>query len=696
MATKRISIAEELLNAVTPEPFTKVLCLLHDTRAVSPDDFKRKRPELMKHHWLDSTVLLSPNKSKPTCTGLFEIFGKLCSVNAVDMKEQLIDWICDNRVDLANCMSIALNQSNQSLTEWLQKLTMNDDFVPDELTLYCLARFTGHHALVYTNDFCWSTLLNQFRLSEDALYERSKVKLVYVGHHMFNELKDIRLPKPSPPEPALTTKSVAKKQKPNKRSKKVTSRGDKPKPKRTKKSAELVGSMTPAPLRPTRRNRKSIDYFKLNDGLDESVVESPKQKKHKPYSPPPRAGPSTTQQAARKRKSSYDITEEMKLPDLVSNTCKSDALNGGTINDPPSKSTRAKTLAVEQTSNDPVVSSNIPASDEISEPEKTTVQPNVEPIGHDTCTTTDEEDAIEALLALGELPDSSNTVNMQNENEQLMPIGNFNTGMDINPVEIKLGTDDVAKAIAELPADHRLTPSAPNTKADASPCVESPDKDDSTSESEIEQGPKTSPKTNKDTKDNPVPDHTSPSKGTLKVTKYGLRKAPRRTRSYKCQNCGKRERSVRELNIHHRQAHPPLLCSDCNKIFYVPSTFQLHVYEHQKDKNFICETCGQKFSFKGQLDQHMIVHRSIKTHKCMSKNCNRWFMRKADLKVHTATHDKKEYTCEHCTLFKTYLKKYWKEHMKGHDDILPYACSICKKRFLYRQQVSRHKAKDHK
>ena len=88
---------------------------------------------------------------------------------------------------------------------------------------------------------------------------------------------------------------------------------------------------------------------------------------------------------------------------------------------------------MEQTSNDPVVSSNIPASDEISEPEKTTVQPNVEPVGHDTCTTTDEEDAIEALLALGELPDSSNTLNMQDENEQLMPIGNFNTGMDINP-----------------------------------------------------------------------------------------------------------------------------------------------------------------------------------------------------------------------------------------------------------------------
>ena len=296
----------------------------------------------MKNHWLDSTVLLSPDKSKPTCTGLFEIFGKLYSVNAVDMKEQLIDWICDNHVDLANCMSIALNQSKQSLTGWLQQITMNDEFVPDELTLYCLACFTGHHALVYTNDFCWSTLLNQFHLSEDALYERSKVKLVYVGHHMFIELKDIRLPKPTPPVPAQTPKSVAKKPKPNKRSKKVTSRGDKPK--RTKKSGEPIRPVTPPPPRPTRRNRKSIDYFKLNDGLDEPVVEIPKQKKHKPYSPPPRAGPSTTLQAARKRKSCQDITEEMKLPDLVSNTSTSDALNGRTLTDPPRKSSSTQTL----------------------------------------------------------------------------------------------------------------------------------------------------------------------------------------------------------------------------------------------------------------------------------------------------------------------------------------------------------------
>ena len=445
MAAKQISMAEELFNAVTPEPFTKVLCLLHDTRVVSTENFKRKHHELMKRHWLDSTVLLSPDKSKPTCTGLFEIFGKLCSMNAVDMKEQLIDWVCDNRVDLANCMSIALNQSKQTLTEWLRKITMNDDFIPDELTLYCLARLTGHHALVYTNDFCWSTLLNQFRLSEDALYERSKVKLVYVGHHMFIELKDIRVPKPTPSIPVQAPTSAHKKPKPNKKNKKVTSRGDKPK--RAKKTGEPIRPVTPPPPRPTRRNRKNVDYLKLNDGLDEPAIESPKQKRHKPNSPPPRAGPSVTRQAARKRKACKDNSEEMKLPDLVINTSSPDAFNGRTSIDRGRIACKQTVVQVETAKNTPVtdpvhsdsmVRGNTSTPKVTSELPSVTAQQHFEPPGHDTCTTTDEEDAVEALLSLGLIPDTITTTDVQNDNDELMPIGGTSTVVDANPVKIKL------------------------------------------------------------------------------------------------------------------------------------------------------------------------------------------------------------------------------------------------------------------
>ena len=80
----------------------------------------------------------------------------------------------------------------------------------------------------------------------------------------------------------------------------------------------------------------------------------------------------------------------------------------------------------------------------------------------------------------------------------------------------------------------------------------------------------TTPKMTDSTTDDSVPDPASPNKGTLKVTNYGLRKGHHKKRSYKCQNCGKCENSVRELNEHHWWSHPPLLCSDCNKIFYGP------------------------------------------------------------------------------------------------------------------------------
>ena len=55
--------------------------------------------------------------------------------------------MCDKCTELANCMAIALNQSNQTFTEWLQRITLNEEFEPDELMIYCLSLFL----LVYLN-----------------------------------------------------------------------------------------------------------------------------------------------------------------------------------------------------------------------------------------------------------------------------------------------------------------------------------------------------------------------------------------------------------------------------------------------------------------------------------------------------------------------------------------------------------------
>ena len=86
-----MSMAEELLNAITPEPFTKILCLLHNTRTISIEAFKEKRKELMKHHWVDSTILLTPDKKHASVTGIFELFSKKTRLSATELNEMLID-----------------------------------------------------------------------------------------------------------------------------------------------------------------------------------------------------------------------------------------------------------------------------------------------------------------------------------------------------------------------------------------------------------------------------------------------------------------------------------------------------------------------------------------------------------------------------------------------------------------------------
>ena len=162
-------------------------------------------------------------------------------LNATELKETLIDWMCDKQTELGNCMAIALNQSKLSFAEWLQKVTLNENFVPDDLTIYCLSRFLNVHTLVYTKDFCWSTLLKQFKMDEDELYSKSDIKLVYVGHDMYVELKHIRQQKPKPPQPAVPsvtlpeTKNNKKSTKSRKRKTKVTNQGDKPHSKPGKK-----------------------------------------------------------------------------------------------------------------------------------------------------------------------------------------------------------------------------------------------------------------------------------------------------------------------------------------------------------------------------------------------------------------------------------------------------------------------------
>ena len=88
------------------------------------------------------------------------------------------------------------------------------------------------------------------------------------------------------------------------------------------------------------------------------------------------------------------------------------------------------------------------------------------PVGHDTATT-DEEEAVEALLALSNLPDMDDKGNGSDDNANLMPIDGPSRSIDVNPVKAKLSMDDISQAIEQLLMESRLEVATQMTQSDA-------------------------------------------------------------------------------------------------------------------------------------------------------------------------------------------------------------------------------------
>ena len=187
------------------------------------------------------------------------------------------------------------------------------------------------------------------------------------------------------------------------------------KPKREKRSRTLSESrqvtfgIAPLPVisRSVRSNRKNIDYLTLNDGLEDNEVPSPKRRRKATYRP--RSGPSSTRQAAHKYTAS---PESQGVKDTGTNSTLP------AVPPPVSKSTPSDELTgVPNETDDQIL------PDLVLEHEEPNTTQAVSP--------EEEMDAAAALLSLGEM--GNETLDDNNENAELMPIGGQNIPLDIAP-----------------------------------------------------------------------------------------------------------------------------------------------------------------------------------------------------------------------------------------------------------------------
>ena len=271
--------------------------------------------------------------------------------------------------------------------------------------------------------------------SDEEIIALCAVNLIFLGPTIYGIICDIRTPQPESNLIPLQPSGQS-----SKRDRKVTcwdsTHGHKTSDKRGKgrgrgshgkRSQTLsesrqenfrisISNITPHTV---RSSRQPIDYLSLNDGYEDETLNNPKRWRKDTYRP--RSGPSANRLAAHKRMSSPEsVTVEEDTP--------------------------ATTLsAIPTTSGDRETLTGIPVEDQklpdlvVNQNEPDTVEPdNVEQAAIAVNTVSTEEDlkAASTLLSLGDTRDD--TLDDDDKNAQLMPIGGINVPVDIAPEPLRL------------------------------------------------------------------------------------------------------------------------------------------------------------------------------------------------------------------------------------------------------------------
>ena len=427
------------------ELFIKPIRGLYLEHTITIEEFKDRNTSVMKTRWVDTEHSSAGEK-------IYELYDPKNQGELV--KESFQEWLCDNRNEITQCIGITLRNHEKSYAEWFRYVDSRSG--PDELALYGLSWKHGIHTAVFNKGYIWTTLADHVLRSDEEIISLCGVNLLFLDETTYGILRKIRAPNPT------TTKQKTPVGKPRQKALKkmcrepARNKNNKPKTEQPTKTPRAHGKRArtlsesrqvsfgiqapPAVNRPLRQNRSNIDYLTLNDGLEEDELSSPRRKKKPTYRPG--SGPSATRQAASK----HMISPEAKTTDKEKPKAALPAI--------PSLPAVQTLPAVPGTShgksdqsNKPLTGVPVTTDDQLPDLVLAHDDPDVSQ-ATGAVSTEEEIDAAETLLSLGEVRDD--TLDNDDENAVLMPIGGPNVTVDVAPEPIRLDPVNVDKAIAEL------------------------------------------------------------------------------------------------------------------------------------------------------------------------------------------------------------------------------------------------------
>ena len=172
-------------DTANSEQFVTPVHGLYSEHVISIEDFKDRNVELLKNCWIDTTH----GKKGET---IYELYDP--DTDGEIVKELMQEWLCDNRHQITECISIALWNHEFTYAEWFRYVDAQSG--PDELALYSLSRKYGIHTSVYNKSYVWTTLMNHITRTDEEIFKLSGVNLVYLGPTVYGIIREIRAPQP--------------------------------------------------------------------------------------------------------------------------------------------------------------------------------------------------------------------------------------------------------------------------------------------------------------------------------------------------------------------------------------------------------------------------------------------------------------------------------------------------------------------
>lgn len=191
-----------------------------------------------------------------------------------------------------------------------------------------------------------------------------------------------------------------------------------------------------------------------------------------------------------------------------------------------------------------------------------------------------------------------------------------------------------------------------------------------------------------------------------------------------CKFCGKIFQYSSDMKKHSCRLAPelPFKCSFCPKSFGRESTLKMHQGRHTGNLPHKCDHCSKGFANVCKLKRHVLIHTAEKPHRC--DKCPKAFNDLWRLKEHVHIHESGKFVCYIChkeLSTQWYLDMHLKtshkqekglqctrcprafydiyklrEHLRSHDVVKKYECSICQKELSTSSHLRRHQHRVHK